>query len=75
MYKFAIIMKVMFMALSNKFIEILVNQIKNDLIDVHINKITMLNDSDFLISKSKKCKQKLFISLNNHFQQHYRLNF
>lgn len=58
-------MAVMFMALSNKFIEILVNQIKNDLIDVHINKLTMLNDSDFLISKSKKCRQKLFISLNN----------
>lgn len=54
------------MPLSNKFIEILVLKLKDSLIDSHINKIIMLSDTDFLISKSKNCKEKLFISLNAH---------
>lgn len=54
------------MPLSNKFIEIIVDKIKSNLIDSHINKIIMLSDTDFLISKSKNCKEKLFISLNAH---------
>ncbi len=57
---------VIIMPLSNKFIAILVKKIKQSLIDAHINKITMLSETDFLISKSKNCKEKLFISLNAH---------
>ena len=53
------------MALSNKFIEVLVALIKDEIVGVYINKITMLNDSDFLISKSRNGKEKIFITLNN----------
>lgn len=54
------------MALSNKFIEVLISKISSQIIDAHINKIIMLNDNDFLISKSKNCKEKIFISLFPH---------
>ena len=54
------------MALSKTFIEIIVNRINDDIINSHINKVTMLNDTDFLISKSRDCRNKLFVSLNNH---------
>ena len=53
------------MALSNKFIEVLTTKIKDEIIGVYINKITMLSDSDFLISKSRNGKEKIFITLNN----------
>ena len=54
------------MALSNKFIEVLITLIKGEIVGAFINKITMLNDSDFLISKSRNGKEKIFITLNNH---------
>ena len=53
------------MALSNKFIEVLITLIKDEIVGTYINKITMLNDSDFLISKSRNGKEKIFITLNN----------
>lgn len=53
------------MALSNKFIEVLIEKVKPEIIGVYINKISMLNDSDFLISKSRNGKEKVFITLNN----------
>lgn len=53
------------MALSNKFISLLTQIINEQMVDTHISKITMLNETDFMISKSKNCQEKLFISLNN----------
>ena len=46
------------MALSNKFIEVLISKISEEIVGAYVNKITMLNDTDFLISKSKDSKRK-----------------
>ncbi len=55
------------MALSNKFIEVLISKISEEIVGAYVNKITMLNDTDFLISKSKNSKEKIFITINNRF--------
>lgn len=53
------------MSLSNKFISCLIEQMRPRILNCHINKIIGLNDTDFLMSKSKNCQEKIFISLNN----------